>query len=455
MSSCIDSLREKYILKRTEIIVLIVNEKELDGFRLKLEKANVKEGKAIRINDTEVHPFIANGYHICYYLLPGKNGPAEAWKSFSIIADEFPNLKYIVNIGCCATVENKVENIVLVAERIFDADARKEEKDGPFYTRDSNRHYSSGNYLKEAVYSIKNETNLEYKVDYSGIISSSALIRNKEAKAKYTSAYPSGGGIEMEGTALSDYALSRNIEWLMIKGTSDNGINKRGRKGQDIAAYNATDVFLRLLSKETVLPKMRPSVFIGGAFSSISKKKCFEVEENSEFLGTELLNNNYKLITGLGLIVGTNVLASAYSFCNGPKNDNYEEFIETFPFPRTINKKKKERLMPLYVGNRQHMMKKSIISIFIYGRKYKSGRYNGLKDEFDYASSEKLLRFVIPTKKTCSNYLFELLKQNSFDGISGIIDNDYKNINTSTPFKDAVAMVLKNIDKIDHFFFSE
>ena len=453
MNSNIENVRKNYILKRTEILILIVNKNELRGFKTKLNDCGVKEGEPIRINDTEVHPFIANGYHVCYFLLPGKSGPTEVWKAFDAVADEFPNLKYIANIGCCATTEEEVRDVVLIAERVFDADSRKEEKKA-IYTGPSREHYSSGNYLKEAAYEIKEEAKAKYDVDYCGIISSSAVVKNGELKSKYISAYPSGEGIEMEGIALSNYAFSRKIEWLMIKGTSDNCTDKEGGKGQDKATYNASDVFFELL-KKTVLQKMRPTVFIGGAFSSISKKKCFEVEDNSEYLGTELLKNDYKLITGLGLIVGTNILAAAYRYCNGLKNNNYEEYIETFPFPRTINGQKKELLMPIYNSNRQHMMEKSVISMFIYGRKYKEGKYNGLINEFNDAYSENLLRFVIPTKKTCSDHLFDLLKENHFDGMNGIIDDDYKKINTNTQFKDAVAIVLKNIDRIDRHFFGE
>lgn len=440
-----DSLRDTYILKRTEILIVLANDKEAKGFNKALANEGIVIGKSIDIDGAMIFPFISNGYHMCYFVSNRIGSGVRT--ALETVASKFQNLNYIVNLGCCATKKECVENDVIYAECIFDAELRKEEEVKTIYYCSVNRHLHSGNNIKIFLNGLDNK---EYKIIYGPIISSSAVVKENETKTKYLEAYPTAEGIEMEGVNLSEYALAQKIEWILIKGTSDNCSNKKGGAGQEKVTTYASNLFFELI-KNNVLKKMKPAIFIGGAvapdyeFNHVEEYK--NVEQQSYELGKAVYCKNFKIINGLGVCVGTSLVASAYDYCFGGSGNEIADCIETFPFPRRIGKPVNE----LYRAHRKRMIDKSTIALFIFGDGTKKGKNNGMFDEYEEARACLLPRLVIPSK---GYYSEELFNQWTYDAFGEKAIKECKKIKISNSFRKNISIALKAINEMDLYFYS-
>ena len=437
-------MRDSYILKRTEILIAIVNEDETKGFLKFIGEQNFQIGKPFTIDRIDVTPMIVHGYHICFFSVY-KVGSVSMITALGRIAESFKNLKYIVNIGCCASKEKQVKDIVICAKKIFDADTRKEDIKTKYYGI-VNEHLYADNSIETFVNGFK-EQGCQYL--YKPIISSSAIVKNKVLKKKYLKTYPVAVGIEMEGFGLSSYALSKKVEWMLIKGTSDNGVKKNGGEGQEKATILACKLFFGLL-EHNKLEKARPSIFISGAvapgYEFDHEYEYKQIEKESFLLGKTLLEKNYKIINGLGLCVGTSLLASAYDYCLKQCGLEINDVIETLPFPRMIDKPCND----LYRINRKKLIEKSLISIFVFGDNNKKGKENGMHDEYEGAISCYLPRFVIPY---LGYYSEELSKKHLYSEMEEIVKKECKKINVANDFETNLSIVLDAIEIMDKTYY--
>lgn len=442
-------MQQKYILRRTEILILLANIDEFDGFIKCLDHYKVTNRVVVQINNFEIYAFKYNSYHICYFLVDG-TGPRSAINALRTVADNFPNLNCVVNIGCCASTKLKVSKEVIFADRVFDADAKKIKNKVNQFAIAENKHQTFSNIIKSRIKDYKSN----YLINYAPLISSSGLIKDKDTKKLYVKAYPYAAGIEMEGVAVSDYALLRGLEWIVIKGTSDNGVNKKGNAGQTEAAYNASDLFFHILDVEA-LSRTRAKVFIGGAISKNANTKISrEVESNCYNLASCLLKNNYKIINGLGQIVGTSLVSAVYSHKRDTDCDSFDSYMEIFPFPRVVDKKRKATVQQFYEMNRRNMIKQCVFSLFVYGRNTKDGEQNGLEDEFNIAGSFLEPRIVIPQAKYLSKKLFTTVLDTKFEGIKS---KEYCDLYMTLIYKESfdikIKKVIQLLDILDNHYF--
>ena len=223
-------MQDSYIYNRTEILIVVVNKDEKKGFLNYIDENHYQVGKTFEVDHINVTSMIVNGYHICFFYA-FELGGVKMMEKLERVAKHFKNLKYVVNIGCCASKEKKAGDTVICAKKIYDADTRKEEIKTKYYGI-VNEHLHECNAIESFISGFKDE-NCKYL--YKPMISSSAVVSKKRLKKKYFNTYPVAVGIEMEGLGISSYALAKNIEWLLIKGTSDNGVKKKGDDGQDKA----------------------------------------------------------------------------------------------------------------------------------------------------------------------------------------------------------------------------
>lgn len=446
--------KTKYYYKRTEIFLFIANEEELKAFNTFIESHNIIISSTITINKYQVKLFRYNNYHIAM-TCPMSTGGRGASDVLHNVANEFPNLQYVVNIGCCATTSRKVKNEVVFADKVFDADLRKEKKNGTEYAIGENKHSTLSNRIKLNIELLSGK---DYSLVLEPMISSSAVIKNKITKKQYVKAYPYASGIEMEGLAISDYALMRNIEWMVIKGTSDNGIRKKGGHNQKKATINAFDVFFKILNNK-LLPLERVKVFVSGAVESDLEKNnhdlYLEVETNSYLLGESLLKNNYKIINGLGYGVGFGLVSSAYSYHRNDTSDPFSTFMEVFPFPRTKDVKKKESVRAFYQENRNNMINQCLLSLFVYGRNTDVNQYNGMIDEFNIAGGYYLPRIVLPTEGFISNRLYETAMDSLPKDIGdSLVVEIYRSIgNNKNNFSEQIKIAILLLGSLDNMFY--
>lgn len=445
----IGELQKQYILKRTEILIYFANNQEINGFKNKLKelKINIHE---VEVNDYVVNFFKYNNFHIAFFL-GNSTGSQEANRVLNIVGNQFPNLKYIFNLGCCANAEDNDNKYVIFADRIFDADLRKENDTGTIYSGNENKHYKLSNKIKNGLSKIRK---IEYEIKYKPLIANSALINNKECKKKIKQSFPYAAGIEMEGLAISDYALTRGIEWIVIKGTSDKGYDKKEHKNQENVSYFASDLFFKIINQE-VLERNRINIFISGALHKTKKYKNFDtIQENVRLLSKKLLENNCKIINGFGYIVGENLLTSAYDYIRDNSSGDLKNYIEISPSPREINYG--DKIIKQYSTlNREKMIEKSLISLFIFGKNTKTDSNNGMYDEFNISLSKNVPRIVIPQDDFYSSKLYDYLKNTEFDGIkcSRYLEL-IKDLPKCRRFEENINKITEMINLLDDFYYA-
>lgn len=445
-------MQRNYILRRTEILVLIANSKEYEGFIECLRENNVQDEVRFVYQDFELYAFKRKQYHICYMYING-TGPSHTTRTLELVANAFTNLKYIVNVGCCASACSPVKEEVIFADRMFDADARKEKNGKTKYAIYENKHYKFSNVIRMKL---SNLSKCPYTIKYEPLIASSAVIKDEKTKKKYIDAYPYAAGIEMEGIAISNYALSRGIEWLVIKGTSDDGITKRGSKGQKEASKRSTDLFLRILDSDA-FERAKTKLFVGGTVSEkASFKEKQKVEKSCYKLASELLKSNYKIISGLGRVVGTSMVSAVYAYKRDSGCQTFDDYMEIFPFPRIVDRRKKSTVEQFYSMNRLNMIEQCVLSLFVFGRNTKHGERNGLLEEFNIAGSKFIPRVVIPSDKYYSKSLYKTIISTDMEGIKSTnYRKNYRTLSDNIDFDKKIKTVVDLFEVLDDFYYSQ
>jgi len=441
------TIQKSYILKRTEILIYIANDEEFKGFKLKLKDLGLTKSIYFEVDNFEINALKYGDYHICYFL--GNDTGSRAMNDVLLkVGSEFTNLQYIVNLGCCGTLEKKAGNKVIFANRIFDSDTRKETRKGTKFSIGENRHKFLENAVKSKLAEISCD---DYEIEYKPLVAGSAVVKNIFTKKKIIEAYPYAAGVEMEGLAVSSYAIAKGIEWIVIKGTSDNCVSKKGSKGQAEMSYKSTDLFFKILQNE-ILKLARTKIFVGGSINeNESNNDLSKIEDNCVHLGNELLKHKYKIINGLGLGVGTSFVASVYSFKRSQGEEVFGDYIEIFPFPRRVDGQKLN-LTPFYTQNRSNMINQSTISLFVYGKI--NNNVSGTEEEFNEAGSKNLPRISIPITGYVSSILYSNLEKNNNDGIS---NENYlskiKSLESEKHFEDSVKLVIEAFEILDDYYF--
>jgi nucleoside phosphorylase len=104
---------------------------------------------------------------------------------------------------------------------------------------------------------------LPYQVHFGQMVSSATLVDSPEYRTKIKYLVPHAIGGDMEGAAIYAAAATNGIEWIVVKGISDQGQDK-SYAPQPRAAANAADFVVRTLQlgglvdiTETALPGER------------------------------------------------------------------------------------------------------------------------------------------------------------------------------------------------------
>ncbi len=414
----INAYKLTYLFKRTEILIYLANNVEQNAFFDYFKEYSKRKIISINVDNTIVNFIKYGNYHLAV-VLGNEVGSISAINVIEPIYKYFPNLLYIVNIGCCASMMDNInidgKQEVIFATTIFDADLRKELDNGiKEYKHTRNNSNCLTNIIKNADLDLNlNNT----KLTIGPIISSSAIVSSSSYKNNLYNNFPYAEALEMEGNAIATLSITKKIDWVILKGVSDNAKNKIGNNGQYTATQYASYVFFALLSKN-ILPLKRMPIFIGGALADTN------TSENANIinLANALFKNNYKIINGYGLNVGNALISAAYRYTTFIDKVDIDSLIQIYPFPYTLSDN--ELIKQSYNANRDLMIDKSLISLFIYGRNTKENEYNGLSDEYYISASHNLINLVIPSK----GYYSEKLYQKRSATIEAINNSKFKKI---------------------------
>lgn len=128
--------------------------------------------------------------------------------------------------------------------------------------------------------------------------------------------------------------------------------------------------------------------------------------------------------------------------------------MEVFPFPRVVDKRKKNTVKQFYSLNRNTMITQCIFSIFVYGRNTKPNKQNGLNEEFDFAGLHFVPRIVIPSDNYLSKRLYQTIIDTKFEGISSEkYRSIYKTLSSKKAFIENVNVAIELLEILDDYYF--
>jgi hypothetical protein len=204
--------------------------------------------------------------------------------------------------------------------------------------------------------------------------------------------------------------------------------------------YNEITEVLELLNKKI----RRKNIFISGAaheYGSWGETRTNEFVYN---LSKELVQKNYRLITGFGLGIGSSVINGALTHIFSTKYRHMEEVIIMRPFPQVLAPG--VDLKKTWTSYRKEIVEEAGISIFLFGNKLVGTEVkesNGMVEEFDLAIESG----SIPIPIGCTGYVAKQL----WEKVSAQLSNyGYSNVHLEQSFKE-----LNDDSKTDHELINE
>ncbi|MQR84845.1 hypothetical protein GFV16_02655 [Bacillus megaterium] len=201
------------------------------------------------------------------------------------------------------------------------------------------------------------------------------------------------------------YCLMKKI--VKAERETDVDFSYRQRKQElfinDLKRFNIKTLVLNDYSEITdILRKIeintkRKTLFLSGSAVEYGHWRKQESEAFIHELGKSLIENNFNIVSGFGVGVGSFVISGALEeiYMNQGKIDDSRLILR--PFPQNTEAKKQ------WEKYRQDMISRAGISIFIYGNKVKDGKLvnaDGVISEFEISNKQN--NFLVPVGATGS-----------------------------------------------------
>ena len=227
---------------------------------------------------------------------------------------------------------------------------------------------------------------------------------------------------------------------------------------KDLRRYGIQAIFVDEYSEITDILKeietriLLKNVFISGSIEEYNKWTREEADELSYKIAEKLIENDFKIISGFGLGVGSSVINGALSEIYNRKYRHIDEYLCLRPFPHGI-KDVKER-EKLYSKYRQAMIGDAGIVLFLFGNKKNdkgiSSIAKGCIEEYEIAKKQG--KYLIPIGSTgyVAEQILDEIKKNlsSFEYLSEYIDI----LSDETDINILVNTILNIIKKINSFY---
>jgi len=183
----------------------------------------------------------------------------------------------------------------------------------------------------------------------------------------------------------------------------------------DLKRFNIRTIFVDEYSEVTgILQEIenkhkRKNIFISGAAHKYGKWGRDRSEEFVQNLTKKLIENDYKIVSGFGLGIGSAVISGALkTIYSNPLKYSKDDLILR-PFPQNIEGKE------FWTQNRNDMIDYAGIAIFIFGNKIEDGKIvvsNGMREELKIAKANNLLLVPVGATGYISEEFWSELKNN-------------------------------------------
>lgn len=204
----------------------------------------------------------------------------------------------------------------------------------------------------------------------------------------------------------SDFKDEKNVEYERIK--QQLRIKDLKRYGINVLLLDSYNDITDILNK-IKYNVQRKNIFISGSASAYGQMGKEVLEELARNLTRNLINQNYNIISGYGLGIGSSVIQGAISEIYESGGCKIEQRLISRPFPTSDSSKEH------WTKYRQDMISNAGIAIFMSGNKIvdeKIVEANGVYEEFDIAVANKLIPIPIPATEFAAKNLYNKVMEN-------------------------------------------
>lgn len=241
------------VLGQATVLVLVVKKNERDAVQAAMAAANgerprpVPYGRHIVLSLGSVGGVTVLLGHAGDQGTTGPNGMTPT--ADDLIAACHPTS--VVLTGICYGLWDKQQSIgdVIVAQRVFDLDHRKETEgpDGPKIQYRGER-VSSSTTLLSAFTASSADWTPPPTIHFGVMASSNTVLDSTTRRKELQDQFPEIAGGDMESAAIMATAAKYKVDWIVVKGISDRGM-KMGYEHQATAAQNAAEFLVHTIRK--------------------------------------------------------------------------------------------------------------------------------------------------------------------------------------------------------------
>lgn len=233
--------------------------------------------------------------------------------------------------------------------------------------------------------------------------------------------------VTFENNQRKHYALMREVKKDKDDTNQDFELKKikQGLIINDLLRFNIHVLVIEEYNQITEILKeienrfKRKTIYISGSANEYGKWDRDIAEGFISSLSQELIKNEFKIVSGFGLGVGSAVINGVLKEVYVNKKENLKNQLLLRPFPQGEEFKKQ------WADYRKDMISYSGISIFIFGNKIEDGKLvsaDGVEKEFDIAKSQNCLLIPIGATGYKSRELWEIVLS-EYENIYGSNEN--------------------------------
>lgn len=254
-----------------------------------------------------------------------------------------------------------------------------------------------------------------------------------------------------------------NTHYCLMKKVDENDFDdleifkyeeiKQKLKINDLKRYGINVILLDSYNEITEILKrikhcvQRKNIFISGSATAYGKMDKEVLEDLARNLARNLINQNYNLISGYGLGIGSSVIQGAISEIYQVGNCKIEQRLISRPFPLSGSSKE------LWTQYREDMISNAGIAIFLSGNKKDEKNNivnaNGVFEEFKIAIENNVIPIPIPATEFAAKEIWDNVMEN-FDYYVGYSELKplYEKLGSTTEPTEIQLTVIDIIQKL-------
>lgn len=230
---------------------------------------------------------------------------------------------------------------------------------------------------------------------------------------------------------------------------------------EDLKRYNIKAVLINEYSEITdILNEIsrrinRNNIFISGSAAEYGKYKEKEAIDFISNLSKRLISEEFNIISGFGLGVGSAVITGALEEIYMQSNSINEDRLLLRPFPQGLEGSKRDELWKKY---RQDMISRAGVSIFLFGNKLENEKIQkagGMLSEFEIAKEKHNLIVPVGITGYVAKDIWNKIKEKPEDYYTNINNDLMEAFEKLNDDSIGTEQLIENIISFIKFFKSE